>query len=60
MQDALMYLIENNKYYRTNGAHLNQEALNQLPEDANLTDVSTLDLLVSEASKEQYEAYLST
>jgi len=62
-----MYLIENNKYYRANGVHLNQEAFHQLSEDGNLTDDRTLDLPVGEVStdqaepsQDQYKAHLST
>jgi len=29
VQDAVMYLIKNNKYYKANGIHLIQEALHQ-------------------------------
>ena len=36
MQDAFTYLLENNKYYHANHVHVNQEALQQLPEDGNL------------------------
>ena len=44
VQDALTYMLENNEYYHANHVHLNQEALQQLPEDGNLTDVRCLDL----------------
>ena len=69
VQDALMYLIENNKYYRANDVHLNQEALQRLPEDGNLMDVRSLDLPQAESgaytdqsgpSEDQYQAHLTT
>ena len=73
VQDALTYLLENNKYYHANHVHLNQEALQQLPEDGNLTDVRCLDLpdaeggasthtpvQQSEPSQDPYGAHLST
>ena len=69
MQEALRYLIEENKYYRANDVHLNQEALQQLQKDGNLMNVRTLHLPEcereastdqSEPSENQYESHLST
>ena len=44
VQEALTWLLENNKYYRANQVHLNQETLRQLPEDGNLTELNSLQL----------------
>lgn len=44
VQDALRFLIDNNRYYRANAIHLNQDALQQLPEDGHLSDIRSLDL----------------
>ena len=69
VQEALRYLIEENKYYRANNVHLSQDALQQLPEDGNLMKVRTLHLPEckretstdqSEPSEDQYESHLST
>lgn len=67
VQDALTYLIDNNQYYRANTVHLNQEALQNLPEDGNLVNIRSLDLPsgeetadLSEPSEDQYESHLST
>ena len=69
MQEALRYLIEENKYYRANNVHLNQDALQQLPEDGNWMKVRTLHLPEcereastdqSESSEDQYESHLSS
>ena len=70
VQDALTYLIENNKYYRANAICLNQEAPQQLPEDGNLREqLRSLDIPEAEGqastdqpepSEDQYEEHLST
>ena len=39
VQEALTWLLENNRYYRANAVHLNEEALQQLPQDGNLTQL---------------------
>jgi len=65
VQDALTYLIKNNKYYQANAIRLNQEALQQLPEDGNLREqLRSLDVPEAkgqastdqpEPSEDQYE-----
>ena len=44
MQEALTWLLENNRYYRANAIRLNEEALQRLPQDGNLTDMRSLQL----------------
>ena len=44
VHEALTWLLENNRYYRANAVHLNEEALQQLPQDGNLTDIQSLHL----------------
>jgi len=39
VQGALTWLLENNRYYRANAVHLNEDTLQQLPEDGNLTNI---------------------
>ena len=65
VHEALTWLLENNRYYRANAVHLNEEALQQLPQDGNLTDIQSLHLgdTVSEQPEppeDQYGAHLST
>ena len=59
VQEALMWVLENNKYYRANQVHLNQETL---PEDGNLTELNSLQLEDSSAQtvpcEDQYSAHL--
>ena len=62
VQEALMWLLENNEYYRANQVHLNQETLRQLPEDGNLTELNSLQLEDSSGQtvprEDQYNAHL--
>ena len=44
VQEALTWLLENNRYYRANAIRLNEEALHRLPQDGNLTDMRSLQL----------------
>ena len=37
LQEALTWLLENNRYYRANVIRLNEEALQRLPQDGNLS-----------------------
>ena len=65
VQEALTWLLENNRYYRANAIHLNEEALQRLPQDGNLTDMRSLQLGESstyqcEPSEDLYGAHLST
>ena len=53
VQEALTWLLENNRYYRANAIRLNEEALQRLPQDDNLTDMRSLQL--GESSTYQYE-----
>ena len=55
VHEALTWLLENNRYYGANAVHLNEEALQQLPRDGNLTDIQSLHLgaHLSTSSKEQ-------
>ena len=65
VQEALTWLLENNRYYRANAIRLNEEALHRLPQDGNLTDIRSLQLGESstyecEPSEDLYGAHLST
>ena len=65
VQEALTWLLENNRYYRANAIRLNEEALHRLPQDGNLTDMRSLQLGESstyecEPSEDLYGAHLST
>ena len=65
VHEALTWLLENNRYYRANAVHLNEEALQQLPQDGNLTDIQSLHLGDTaseqpEPPEDQYGAHLST
>ena len=51
VQQALQWLLENNKYYRANQVHLNQDVLQQLPENGDVSELSTL-LLEESASED--------
>lgn len=42
VQEALSWLLKNNCYYRANQVHINAEALEQLPEDGNLSTVTSV------------------
>ena len=44
VQEALTWLLENNRHYRANAIRLNEEALQRLPQDGNLTDMRSLQL----------------
>ena len=62
MQEALTWLLENNRYYRANAIRLN---IQQLPQDGDLTDMRSLQLGESstyqcEPSEDVYGAHLST
>ena len=57
--------IENNRYYRANAICLNEETLQRLPQDGNLTDMRFLQLGESstfqcEPSEDLYGAHVST
>ena len=65
VQEALTWLLENNRYYRANAIRLNEDALQRLPQDGNLTDMRSLQLGESstyqcEPSEDLYGAHLST
>jgi len=42
VQQALSWLLENNRYYRANQVHMNAEALEQLPKDEHLIGLISL------------------
>ena len=42
VQQALTWLLNNNRYYRANAVHINEEALKQLPEDGDLSNLTSL------------------
>ena len=44
VQQALEWLLENNRYYQANQVHLNEDALWQLPEDGDITELTSLQL----------------
>lgn len=63
VQQALTWLLNNNRYYRANAVHINEEALQQLPEDGdlpNLTSLSTSDPQSESSQDDLYGAHLST
>ena len=65
VQEALTWLLENNRYYRANAIRLNEDSLQRLPQDGNLTDMRSLQLGESstyqcEPSEDLYGAHLST
>ena len=39
VQEALTWLLENNRYFRANAVQFNEEALQQLSQDGDLTDI---------------------
>jgi len=57
----LTWLLEN-QYYRANAVHLNEDTLQQLPEDGNLPtfDLFTWVIHQPESPEDQYRAHLST
>ena len=42
VEQALIWLLQNNRYYRANQVHLNQDALAQLPEDGDLSTLTSV------------------
>ena len=42
VEQALTWLLQNNRYYRANQVHLNQDALAQLPEDGDLSTLTSV------------------
>ena len=44
VQEALEWLLQNNKYYRANQVHLNEDVLQQLPENGDITELTSLQL----------------
>ena len=62
VQGALTWLLVNNRYYRANVVHLNEDALQQLPEDGSLTNLGdTCTCTPSdqpEPPEDQYRAHL--
>ena len=49
VQEALEWLVENNKYYRANQVHLNEDVLQQLPENGDISELTSLQLQESTA-----------
>ena len=63
VQQALNWLLNNNRYYRANAVHINEEALQQLQEDgdlSNLTSLLTSDPQSESSQDDLYGAHLST
>ena len=63
VQQALTWLLNNNRYYRANAVHINEQALQQLPEDgdlSNLTSLLTSDPQSESSQDDLYGAHLST
>ena len=65
VQQALKWLLENNRYYQANQVHLNEDALRQLPEDGDTTELTSLQLeestpddLSQQPQEEVYGAHL--
>ena len=42
VQQALSWLLENSPYYQANQVRMNAEALEQLPEDGNLSSLTSI------------------
>ena len=62
VQQALTWLLNNNRYYQANAVHINQGALQQLPEDgelSNLTSLPTSDPQSKTSHNDLYGAHLS-
>ena len=66
---ALQWLIANNRYYRANYVHINQDALALLPQDEHLTNVASVSVDSSGPSDQQvstaeeddpYDGHLAT
>ena len=53
VHEALEWLLQNNKYYRANQVHLNQDVLQQLPENGDVSELTSLQLEESAAAEEQ-------
>ena len=53
VHEALEWLLQNNKYYRANQVHLNQDVLQQLPENGDVSELTLLQLEESAAAEEQ-------
>lgn len=63
VQQALTSLLNNNIYYWANAVHINEEALQQLPEDgdlSNLTSLLTSDPQSESSQDDVYGGHLST
>ena len=63
VQQALSWLLDNNRYYRANALHINEEALQQLPEDGDLSNLTSLSMSDPQSVSSQddlYGAHLST
>jgi len=67
VQQALSWLLENNRYYRANQVCMNAEALEQLPEDGNLSSLTSVQPKPSTApqgcqpsEEDPYMAHLSS
>ena len=61
VQEALEWLLQNNKYYQANHIHLNQEVLQQLPENGNICELTLLQLeetTEGDPSQDLYRAHL--
>ena len=62
---ALQWLITNNIYYRANNIHIDEDALAQLPHDANLSNISSIAVETPASSDQQmseddpYDAHLA-
>ena len=66
VEQAFTWLLENNAYYRVNQIHLSQDALAQLPQDGNLSaltslppDPPSIEQQAQVSEEDPYEAHLS-
>ena len=55
VQEALEWLLQNNKYYQANEVHLNQDMLQRLPENSDISEIASLQLEKS-ATEEQEQS----
>ena len=64
VQEALTWLLQNSRYYIANAIPLNEEALQQLPQDGNVNNITALHLgesssVQSDLCDDQYRAHLT-
>ena len=58
IQEALEWLLQNNKYYRANQVHLNQDVLQPLPENGDISELTSLQLDESTTNEHSQPSYM--